>query len=103
MVSDKLGKQLHDLATRGKALSAEEQVQLEAWYAAQDRAEMDELGLAAATEIEASLQAQVDSALAQLGAATKRIQEIAQENRGLRHEIAVLRRQLAQRALSEPA
>lgn len=42
MVSDKLGEQLHDRATRGEALSEEEQAQLEDWYRTQDRAEMDE-------------------------------------------------------------
>jgi hypothetical protein len=32
MVSDELGKQLHDRATRGQDLSLEEQAQLAAWY-----------------------------------------------------------------------
>lgn len=45
MVPDELGKQLHDRVTRGEALTAEEQAQLEDWYATQDRAEADQLGL----------------------------------------------------------
>jgi len=61
MVSDELGKQLHDRATRGQDLSPEEQAQLVAWYAAQDRAEMADLGLPAAEHTE-SLQAQINAA-----------------------------------------
>jgi len=45
MVSDEIGKQLHNRATRGEVLSAEEQAHLEEWYATQDRAEADQLGL----------------------------------------------------------
>jgi hypothetical protein len=39
MRSDDLGMQLHDRATRGEQLSVEDQARLEAWDAAQDRAE----------------------------------------------------------------
>lgn len=95
MASDELGKQLHDRATRGEVLSAEEQAQLENWYATQDRAEMDELGLTVTEKTLTALQAQVDAALAQLATVTRRIQEIAAENEALRREIAALRRQLA--------
>lgn len=35
---------LHDRATRGHALSAEEHAQLDAWYAAQDAAEASAIG-----------------------------------------------------------
>ena len=41
MNSDDLGRGLDGRATRGEQLSAEDQAQLEAWYAAQDRAETD--------------------------------------------------------------
>jgi len=97
MVSDELGKQLHDRATRGETLSAQERASLEAWYAAQDRAEMDALDLTTPENV-AILQAQVDSVLEQLETAAKRIQELAQENDRLRGEIAVLHRRLAQQA-----
>jgi peptidoglycan hydrolase CwlO-like protein len=97
MVSDELGKQLHDRATRGETLSAQECVSLETWYAAQDRAEMDELDLTT-PEMVAILQAQVDSVLVQLETAAKRIQELAQENDRLRGEIATLHHRLAQQA-----
>jgi peptidoglycan hydrolase CwlO-like protein len=102
MVSDKLGKQLHDRATRGEALSPEEQAQLENWYATQDRAEADQLGLTATTETVASLQTQIDSALTSLTTITRRIQEIAEENQALRREITALCRQLAQRDSLQP-
>jgi cation transport ATPase len=52
---------LHDRATRGQDLPPEEEEQLAAWYAAQDRAEMAELGLSA-SETAASLQAQINAA-----------------------------------------
>lgn len=94
MVTDELGKQLHDRATRGGVVSAEEQVQLEEWYAEQDRAEMEMLGLPAPANTAGELRAQVDSALTQLAAAAKRVQELAKENNALRREIASLRRQL---------
>jgi len=97
MVSDELGKQLHDRATRGEALSAQERASLETWYAAQDRAEMDALDLAT-PETVTRLQAQVDSVLEQLEMAARRIQELAQENDRLRGEIATLHRRLAQQA-----
>jgi hypothetical protein len=102
MVPDELGKQLHDRATRGEALSTEEQAQLEDWYATQDRAESDRLGLTATSETVASLQIQIDSALASLATITKRIQEIAEENQALRREIAAICRQLAQQDSLQP-
>jgi peptidoglycan hydrolase CwlO-like protein len=103
MVSDELGKQLHDRATRGKSLSTEEQAQLEAWYAVQDRVEMEELGMNATTKTAASLQIQIDAVLSQLTTVTQRIQKITEENEALRREIATLQRQLAQRTSPQSA
>ncbi|MDY6876057.1 MAG: hypothetical protein SWK90_07660 [Chloroflexota bacterium] len=95
MISDEIAKQLHDEATRGVSLSAEEQSLLENWYALQDRTESNALGLAADEEALTILQAQVEAALVQLITVTKRIQEIASENEALRREIAILRHRLA--------
>lgn len=103
MVSDDLAKQLHDKATRSESLSPEEQIRLEKWYALQDNGEGEALGLSAPEKTLATLQAQVDAALAQLIAVTKRIQEVASENEALRHEIAILRHQLAYLLTPQPA
>ena len=102
MVSDDLAKQLHDRATRGETLSTEEQRQLESWYASQDTTESKALGLATGEKTLATLQAQVDAALAQLMAVAKRIQEIASENETLRREIATLRHQLVYLLEAQP-
>jgi len=63
MVSDELGKQLHDRATRGETLSVEEQRQLDIWYTAQDYAEMAMLNLNTATKTVMSLQSSLQSKL----------------------------------------
>lgn len=102
-MSDELAKRLHDRATRGEALSAEERDQLERWYEAQDRAEMEALSSVAETESLSALQAQVDSVMVQLGTVTQRIRAIADENDVLRGEIAAFRRQLAQQMIHQPA
>jgi len=102
MVSDERARQLHDKATRGKPLSAEEQSLLEQWYALQDSAESSTLSLSSDEERLVALQAQVEAALTQLITVTKRIQEVASENEALRHEIAVLRQQLAYQSTSQP-
>jgi peptidoglycan hydrolase CwlO-like protein len=95
MISNDFAKKLHDKATRGEALSAEEQAQLENWYVLQNNAENKALGLTDTEKKLETLQAQVDAALAQLMTVAKRIQEVASENESLRCEIAALRRQLA--------
>ncbi len=103
MISDDIARELHDRFSRGETLSAEEQKQLRDWYASQDAAESKILGLTTSEKTAASLQAQIDAALAQLMAVTKRIQEVASENDTLRREITTLRRQLMQRFGAQPA
>jgi len=98
MVSDASGKQLHNRATRGEALSEEEQAQLNAWYDEQDREEMMMLRRDTPVEDQDSLQADIDSVLYRIGNTAKRIQSISQQNEVLREEIMRFRRQLAQQA-----
>jgi len=64
VVDEKLGRQLHDRATRGEKLSKEDQMLLDAWYEAQDRAEMNGLNLTATEEAKTiKLQKEIDSVL----------------------------------------
>lgn len=95
MIADSVGKQLHDRATHGEQLTAQEQTQLKKWYATHDNAEMKLLGLSESAITRMSLQEQVTAALEQLGTATKRLQELAQENETLRRENATLRQQVS--------
>lgn len=88
-------QELHDRATRGEELTPEEQVQLEAWYAAQDASEMADLNLPATDQEAAALQAAIDSALTEIAAVAGRIRRTAAENERLRAENAELRRRLA--------
>jgi septal ring factor EnvC (AmiA/AmiB activator) len=103
MISDEVARKLHDRSSRGKTLSAEEQKQLQNWYASQDTAESEMLGLTISEKTVASLQAQIDAALTQLMTVTKHIQEVASENETLRREIDALRHQLMQRLGTQPA
>ena len=103
MNPDETALKLHAKFSQGETLSAEEQRQLQDWYATQDAAESKLLGLAASDKTTTSLQSQVDAGLAQLTAITKRIQEVASENEVLRREITSLRRQLTQRLGAQPA
>jgi len=97
MTSEEIAKRLHDRATRGELLSVEEQSSLKNWYAFQDNAESDALGLTEDEKALTTLQAQVEAALTQLTIVTRRIQEVASENEALRRETARLRQQLAYR------
>jgi hypothetical protein len=90
------GQQLHDRATRGDTLSAEEKAHLVEWYALQDRKEADLLLAPAAQGLEA-LKGQVATALAQLAAVIHRTQTLAAENEIVRHEIRSLQQQLRQK------
>jgi hypothetical protein len=98
MVSDAIGRELHDRATRGVPLSAQDQAQLEEWYARQDRGEADRLAGAAPPGDLVKLRQDVDGALARLQGVTHRVQALAGENEALMQELATLQRQLKQNA-----
>ena len=97
MISEDIAKQLHDRYTRGERLSAKEQASLKNWYALQDNAESDALGLTEEGKALTTLQTQIEAALTQLTIVTQRIQEVASENEALRRETVHLRQQLAYR------
>jgi hypothetical protein len=103
MPDENLVKQLHEKATRGVALSASEQTQLDAWYAEQDKLEGDLLGLTSEPQRLVVLQTQVETALTQLQTVTQRIQELTTHNEAVRREIAALQRQLPHAQASQPA
>ena len=63
MPTETLPAQLHDKATRGIPLSADEQAELDAWYAEHDRIESHLLGLTEASQPPADLHARVERAL----------------------------------------
>jgi predicted nucleic acid-binding Zn-ribbon protein len=94
MISNDLGKDLHDRSTRGEQLADDEQGQLDSWYEYQDNLEDNILGTGAEKKTITKLQSQIEVALTQLIAITNRIQEVASENETLRQEISSLRHQL---------
>src|SRR5262245_31602578 len=96
-MTDDEARRLHDRATHGEELSETERLELEAWYARQDR---DEDGLLAGgppSPVFTLLQTKVDGADQQVGAVTEQTQELTTQNDTLRKEIAALQRQLASR------
>lgn len=96
-------KELHDRATRGEALTAAEQAQLQAWYSEQDQAEFQQLGLPASIPNNAELPNKIAVALNQIAASTAQIQKLASENEALRRENLTLRRQLTEQSLLQHA
>ncbi|MFV9505249.1 MAG: hypothetical protein AB4911_11865 [Oscillochloridaceae bacterium umkhey_bin13] len=95
MTGDELQmRALHDRATRGKTLTADEQAQLEAWYAMQDAAETVLLGDLSAPDDLRDLQAGVEQAITHILATSRRIRELDVQNTGLRFEIAELQQRL---------
>lgn len=103
MTRKDIGLSLHDRATRGERLDPAEMEQLAAWYANQDSMEAQALDLTVSPASLNALQSQVDAALGQLTVVSQRIQQIASENDALRRDIADLRRQIARKAVPQPA
>ena len=103
MISDDSARRLHDQATRGGALSADEQEALEAWISAQDQAEARLLSPKSVKPSLPDLRSQVESALQQADEVTAAIRRLFSENDLLRDENAILRRRLEARAVSQPA
>lgn len=98
MISDDVGKQLHDRATRGQSLSAEERALLDAWYAHHDEEERKLLVNLPTPSQTNALREQVNATLAQIVEVAQHIQKLNRENDALRDEIALLEQRLIQRA-----
>mgnify|MGYP001374637904 CR=1 FL=1 len=94
---------LHLRRSLGEALTADEQSDLNVWYAEQDQAETLALGLCSETNDLSPLKQQVDTILERIVATSQSIQAIASENEVLRRENMALRQQLAQRRVLQPA
>jgi hypothetical protein len=93
---------LHDRATRGIPLSAEEQADLIAWYGEQDQVERDMLRHGDSSGEASTLQAELDAVLIQLAASSERVREVSAQNDEIRREIAALRRLLPLASSSRP-
>lgn len=94
--------QLHLRAACGEPLTPTEQAQLQAWYAAQEMAEMAMLKLETSSVDIATLQTQINAMLAQIATATYKIKQLTDENEALRRDVVLLRRQLHQQAILQP-
>ena len=98
-----VGERLHDRATRGVELTAEEQAQLSEWYAQRERVEAAVFSRPTSAQCHDVLHAQVDRVMVQLGGVTQRIQTLSAENDAVRKEIAGLQRRLANKSAAQPA
>ena len=103
MQTDDISRHLHDRATRGEDLTTDEEAQLVAWYAEQDRLEADGLVIPDEAPSLSVLKLQVDEAISQLRSTARQIEDVAAENDAIRQEIAVLQDRLARLVNTQPA
>lgn len=96
-MKDEEALRLHDRASRGEDLTAEESLQLEAWYSAQDAAEARELG---SENNPFSFFSRIQETLDGVAETARRIQQTMKENDSLRREIDRLRTELSQQSAS---
>ena len=97
MSSDKIGRQLHDKATRGKVLTPEEHELLEKWYSGHDNVESELLTRDNEPQAEHILHKQIDPILIRIGTTAEQIHKLTDENRMLKKNISKLQRQLAEK------
>jgi flagellar motor protein MotB len=103
MIPDDIGLTLHDRATRGESLTAEEQELLRRWYAHHDQEEMSQLHAAPVPNRLADLQARVQQVTAQVVMQARHIETLTAENAQLRQEIASLLHLLSDKPTGQPA
>lgn len=79
-------KALHERATRGETLSADEQARLNAWDAAEDKLESEAFGQHPTSDFADDLREKIAEALARLSVATQQAQNLTAQNEVLRQE-----------------
>ena len=92
---------LHDKATRGMTLSAEEQIERDQWYAGQDQTERVILKAGTSSSVVHELQTQVTAALERCVTLAQRIQDLSHDNDVLRRDVAQLGKHMTR--LLQPA
>jgi chromosome segregation ATPase len=97
MMDDALASALHDRATRGEKLSAQQQDLLDAWYDQRDAVENALLSCTSARHSLGidELKREIDTALARVAAATGHVQRLTRQNAELRRSVVELQRRLA--------
>jgi hypothetical protein len=103
MIPDEIGQKLHDRATRGDSLTAEERDQLRLWYAHHDQEEMAQLSAAPVPSRLADLQSRVQQVTAHVVVQAQHIEALTAENAQLRQEVASLQRLLSAKLADQPA
>src|SRR5262249_31380446 len=94
MLSDDIATQLHHRASLGERLSAEEQVQLAEWYAAQDAAGEAILSHGHFSPRLQDLREQVKATMALVSSLAEQNRLLVAGNEALRREIEILQQQL---------
>lgn len=103
MIPEEIGQKLHDRATRGEALTAEELDQLRHLYSYHDEEELAQLNAAPVPNLLIDLQVRVQQATTQVVVQAHRIEALTAENAQLRQEIASLQRLLSTKLAGQPA
>ncbi|MGD9732135.1 MAG: hypothetical protein AB7U45_08135 [Desulfamplus sp.] len=100
MLSDEIGKELHERATQGKILTNEEHKLLQEWYNVQDRAESECLYSNAVVETEHTIQKQINNIIIKIEAASENIHKLTSENILLKKNIAAINKKLSEKIMA---
>ena len=103
MITDTLGVQLHDRATRGLQLSTEEQLALAQWYQFQDNQEAEQFASGNKVGSLAPIRSEIAAVTARLREAAVQIDTLTAQNDALQHEIIVLQNQLPPHTIASPS